>query len=794
MSKCYRLGKPLLLGLGQAGHGQINMYGDGMEQTYLGTNYYGPSILAGTDNVNLVASLLAGGGNALDLTSQGFLELSMLLRNRLAGHSALSVEFELKVPASPSGSVVLASQYDYPYQGYARSGLMQIGAFYIDYNSTNPHFDFSATLSTSGLVTTHSANNSAAAGNHAVGLYYDGAHLWSCVDGTASTPVVATGTLVQSPWESITLPDQNGNGPITWPDGSGNFSNDSFSGQIDNVRISNSARASNGNCPAIPATKFSYDGNTDLLLTFKSCADGAQYCIENQAGKHAIYGQARNVAGSQAWFPVLGRNGVIGARIDLHDMDICGNQDCQGAYIMQQPWSRFERLKSQSDHNGFNFWYLDYEGTFDNLTAFSTAHNGLNAFEFGYASNTPDLRNLRAEQAFVCFNFESAQTNIDGKGGHCLVNGETALPAIFNFSTGTWSNFFVDQEGADSNWLSNMYVANLGPSMGTLNFIGGNLATLGGAPFMIHEGNQLGAVNFYGTLFNNFAEDQPAAEIIQFPGLLYSQIAGTVWQGQATAAGSATIANAPGTCTGTGGDTNCAQFSVPALNFDSGVSGYTTGAFLGNPAFTGSQGSFSSGGTLQNNYMLFTGLVYLNKGANPGAVTHDDGFELSIPGASFDISLPGTTGAVATNFIVTAPSAGIYSFTMSYGECCSSPGVLKSGASDLPAVADALYNVQVSDAGVALSNEIGNKHVEAFGGAGGSQLQQLTRAGDAYSAFYSTAATPLPACVAAENHVRLCATDATACTNGTTYAGGGSTSCVVNCDGSNWKETGAGCY
>jgi hypothetical protein len=234
-TKCYLLGKPLFIP-----HGQLNLYGDGMEQTYLGTNYYGPALIAGTDHVTYATSLLTGPGNALDLgASGGFLELSMLLRNRLAGHSAFSIEFELKVPNSPSGQIILASQYDYPYQNYARPGLDQRGAFWIEYDANNghPRFDFAATLTTSGFKQTNSASDSAPAGNHAMGLYYDGAHLWACVDAVSTSPVAATGTWSQSLWESITLPDQDGNGPINWPDGSGNFSSDSFNGQIDNMRI-----------------------------------------------------------------------------------------------------------------------------------------------------------------------------------------------------------------------------------------------------------------------------------------------------------------------------------------------------------------------------------------------------------------------------------------------------------------------------------------------------------------------------------------------------------------------------
>lgn len=39
----------------------------------------------------------------------------------------------------------------------------------------------------------------------------------------------------------------------------------------------------------------------------------------------------------------------------------------------------------------------------------------------------------------------------------------------------------------------------------------------------------------------------------------------------------------------------------------------------------------------------------------------------------------------------------------------------------------------------------------------------------------------------------VCTTNATACTNGTTFASGGSTHCRLYCNGSNWIESGAGC-
>lgn len=55
---------------------------------------------------------------------------------------------------------------------------------------------------------------------------------------------------------------------------------------------------------------------------------------------------------------------------------------------------------------------------------------------------------------------------------------------------------------------------------------------------------------------------------------------------------------------------------------------------------------------------------------------HDDGLELSIPGASFDLQLPGPTAPVETPYTVTAPMAGLYNFTLAYGEVFGPPAVL----------------------------------------------------------------------------------------------------------------------
>src|SRR5262249_36209493 len=148
-----------------------------------------------------------------------------------------------------------------------------------------------------------------------------------------------------------------------WPDGAGGggVANDSFNGKIDNLRISSIARTTSGTCPAVPSSKFTYDSNTDLLLKGLSCADGSQYCLENTTGQYAIYAQS-NISPSgdyptnnnSVWFPVLGHNGTSAPHLYVHDLALGWNYWPQGAYILNAPWSQFERLAGIGEHNGLN--------------------------------------------------------------------------------------------------------------------------------------------------------------------------------------------------------------------------------------------------------------------------------------------------------------------------------------------------------------------------------------------------------------------------------------------------------
>jgi hypothetical protein len=724
-TKCYLLSKPLVLD-----RGGIRLYGDGREQTFVTPNYYGPVLLAGTDTLSLSSALLSGGGNAVNLTSTPFLELSMLLQNHLSGHSAFSIEFELNVPASPSNSVILQSAYDWPYQSYARAGATDTGAFNINYQSSSPHLSFSATLSTSGLVATTSANNSVSvSGNHAIGFYYDGAHLWNCVDGASSTPVAATGTWVQSKWESITLPDQYGNGPITWPDGAGGagVSNDSFNGKIDNLRISNVARSTSGTCPAVPTTKFVYDANTDLLLNGLSCADGSQYCLESGTGQYAVYAQSQFAPGSGVyasavngvWFPVLGQGGTFTAHNYVHDLALGWSQYAQGAYILQSPFSQFERIAAQGEHNGLNFYYNDYENTVREARMVSTLHNGYQGFEWGSTSNSNNVENIAAEEAFVCFNLESAKTTFEEKSGHCLVNGETAIGWLVDLASGTLIDPFLDQESADT-MLAPIYYKGASAG-GALMVTNGNLDTYGGAPFVIHDAAGQGPVIMHGTLLNNIDEDQAAGAAIQFPGFeSFSTIIGTVWQGQASIAASPTIANVPGTCAGSGGDTNCAKFIFPSVvqfsvNTASAADSAGTGTVLGVANFTGSQGTFSSGATFANTYSLFSGQLYLLKGTNLLNLYTSGGFEFKITGTTNTVDTYDASNAGNVTVDAVAPSAGFYNFQLSYGAPSGATHAIitpaQTPANQVPATPDLLQDVTFMDSNVPLSNEIGNQHV-----------------------------------------------------------------------------------
>jgi hypothetical protein len=151
-----------------------------------------------------------------------------------------------------------------------------------------------------------------------------------------------------------------------------------------------------------------------------------------------------------------------------------------------------------------------------------------------------------------------------------------------------------------------------------------------------------------------------------FASAAQAQVAVSVWTNQPTAASDATIAQAATlgtpdlTTTVTGINFTDAPFNSDAT---------TVGYFLGNPLL--------SSAILNNSYFLLTGSIYLDAGVNNFDITHDDGVALELNnGATVSALSAGPTSPTTTGFTITAPNAGMYNFTLSYGECCSGPAVL----------------------------------------------------------------------------------------------------------------------
>jgi hypothetical protein len=126
-----------------------------------------------------------------------------------------------------------------------------------------------------------------------------------------------------------------------------------------------------------------------------------------------------------------------------------------------------------------------------------------------------------------------------------------------------------------------------------------------------------------------------------------------------------------------------AEFYSAGINYDSRTSGYTPNLFLNDPGFFNSSRTFNPTGSLDNTFIRFTGQAYLNAGVNTFLVPHDDGVMLDIVGIGLVIDQPGPTSLVTTAFGVTAPSAGLYDFTLLYAECAGPPAILRFTVNNL---------------------------------------------------------------------------------------------------------------
>jgi hypothetical protein len=151
------------------------------------------------------------------------------------------------------------------------------------------------------------------------------------------------------------------------------------------------------------------------------------------------------------------------------------------------------------------------------------------------------------------------------------------------------------------------------------------------------------------------------------PGISQASILGELWQNVPASGADASMVPA--------GPAD-AMFNPIAINYDSRVTGYTPFLFLNSPTFFNTSLSFNPNADFNNTFIRFTGQTFLNAGANNFSVPHDDGLTLNIEGIGLVVNQPGPTAPVVTPFTVTAPSAGLYNFTLQYGECCGPPAVL----------------------------------------------------------------------------------------------------------------------
>jgi MYXO-CTERM domain-containing protein len=156
-----------------------------------------------------------------------------------------------------------------------------------------------------------------------------------------------------------------------------------------------------------------------------------------------------------------------------------------------------------------------------------------------------------------------------------------------------------------------------------------------------------------------------------------------------TAASNATIA-ANSTATGLGSigsaaGYGAATFTTNSINYDDENGTDSVNAFLNSPTFSNTVGSFNANDPVSysNNlsygtYILFTGYIFLSAGNHTFTITHDDGAQLNIPGlvSNFGLTTP-TSSDTETTPQINVATAGVYSFSLAYGEVNGLPAKLQ---------------------------------------------------------------------------------------------------------------------
>jgi hypothetical protein len=174
---------------------------------------------------------------------------------------------------------------------------------------------------------------------------------------------------------------------------------------------------------------------------------------------------------------------------------------------------------------------------------------------------------------------------------------------------------------------------------------------------------------------------------LSLPGVVKAQdYTGTLWAGT-SAASDATVAAAASQST-----SNYVTFSLTNINFNLGSPqvNANVGTFLAsNPSLSNivyhgtitSTTAFTTVGNLvTGGYVLITGTLGLNAGATSVSVSHDDGAELQVVGAtpSTVFSNPGPQSDDVDTHNVNVATTGDYVFNLAYGEVNGTPAILQT--------------------------------------------------------------------------------------------------------------------
>lgn len=465
--------------------------GDGPHSTQLKQNYYGPAIIQlgyQANPLTFSTPLIGATGQSLQATTVGNIQnggspeifISDVLNGSyktLANLNQFSLEFWFKQSTAGAGDVTALMNAN-PSKA-AISGLGDVVYRIQSNGSSPPTYTFQLQTTGSGIQnivcnitpsigTAHDLaidlHNNSGSGGSSSGTFR------AFVDGTAcSSTQTMTGTIYQSLTAVASLPEvENG-----WPDQyNGGISN--TPGYFDSYRVEQVSEHSSNY--SNPSAKFGNDVNTLFLDNFASGTDGTQLAV---AGN-----------GTPAYLPIRGQNGgssgnrFVGNQI-LEGMDLCAVGSADGVFTIFNNNGVWKDLECSGVQNtAFNFYKDNYESRFDNIATGSGGNVGI---EFGHNSNGYGT-NLYIDSPYGACYADWSQGGLQHQlSTYCAPRGNTAVGYYLNSVSGYYKTG-MDEEQANANHLTDIFLDGVGSPAGALVVDGTQLYTLNGAPFIMVNG------------------------------------------------------------------------------------------------------------------------------------------------------------------------------------------------------------------------------------------------------------------------------------------------------------------